>query len=136
MPILEEYQCSISGEREIPSLILKIKALMETHASAASLRYQTDITTAALELARNIIAYAGRGQILLKIHSLGKQKIFELEALDQGPGIKDIELAMQDGYSTKGTLGLGLPGVRRLMDDFSIESSPGQGTRVVAKKWI
>jgi serine/threonine-protein kinase RsbT len=96
----------------------------------------TIIATAISELARNIVEYAHNGEIILTVVQDGNRKGFRVEARDEGPGIPNIDLAMQDGYSTGGGLGLGLPGTRRLMDDFLINSGPGKPTRVVATKWI
>ena len=94
------------------------------------------IATAVSELVRNILKYAGTGEIRLRrVNGMGCRGI-EIEAIDQGPGIADCEAAMRDHYSTGGTLGLGLPGVKRMMDEFSLESTPGKGTRVTARKWI
>ncbi len=93
------------------------------------------VATAISELARNIVRYAIRGEIILRlVHNNGKRGI-EVVAADDGPGIPDVGLAMQDGYSTSGGLGLGLPGTRRLMDDFEITSDFGKGTRVTARRW-
>jgi serine/threonine-protein kinase RsbT len=95
----------------------------------------TLIATAISELARNIVSYARRGEIKLKgIHGSSQIGILVV-ASDEGPGIADIRQALRDGFSTSGSLGLGLPGVRRLMDDFEISSQPGQGTIVAVKKW-
>jgi serine/threonine-protein kinase RsbT len=94
------------------------------------------IATAVSELVRNILKYAGTGEIRLRrVKGMGCRGI-EIEAVDQGPGIADCEAAMRDHYSSGGTLGLGLPGVKRMMDEFSLESTPGKGTRVTARKWI
>ena len=94
------------------------------------------IATAVSELVRNILKYAGSGEIRLRrVKGMGVRGI-EIEAIDQGPGIADCEAAMQDHFSSGGTLGLGLPGVKRMMDEFSLESTPGEGTRVTARKWI
>ena len=95
----------------------------------------TLIATAISELARNIVSYARRGEITLKgIHGSSQIGILVI-ASDEGPGIADIRQALRDGFSTSGSLGLGLPGVRRLMDDFEISSQPGRGTIVAVKKW-
>jgi serine/threonine-protein kinase RsbT len=94
------------------------------------------IATAVSELVRNILKYAGSGECRLRpIEGPGRCGI-EIEVSDHGPGILDIDAAMTDRVSTGGTLGLGLPGVKRLMDEFSLESAPGKGTRVTARKWI
>jgi serine/threonine-protein kinase RsbT len=95
----------------------------------------TLIATAISELARNIVSYARTGEIKLKgIHGSSRIGILVV-ASDDGPGIIDIRQALRDGYSTSGSLGLGLPGVRRLMDEFEITSQPGKGTMVAVKKW-
>ena len=95
----------------------------------------TLIATAISELARNILAYARKGEITLRpILASGRQGILII-ASDDGPGIRDVNQALRDGFSTSGSLGLGLPGVRRLMDEFEINSRPGRGTKVAVKKW-
>jgi serine/threonine-protein kinase RsbT len=95
----------------------------------------TLIATAISELARNIVSYARRGAITLQgIQASGRQGILVV-ASDDGPGIADIRQALRDGFSTSGSLGLGLPGVRRLMDEFEIQSRVGRGTLVAVKKW-
>jgi serine/threonine-protein kinase RsbT len=93
------------------------------------------IATAISEVARNIVVHAGGGAIMISELADGRAGI-EIVARDDGPGIVDIDLAMQDGYSTVSSLGLGLPGARRLMDEFTIESQDGHGTTVVMRKWI
>jgi len=94
------------------------------------------IATAVSELARNILKYAGTGEIQLRAAEKGHQRGIEIVAVDRGPGIEDLDTAMRDHFSSGGTLGLGLPGVERMMDDFEIESDSGEGTRVTAHKWI
>jgi serine/threonine-protein kinase RsbT len=95
----------------------------------------TLIATAISELARNIVLYAKSGEIVLKIVEHGSRLGLQIVARDDGPGIPDIGRAMQFGYSTSGGLGLGLPGVQRIMDEFDIVSQPGKGTRVTILKW-
>lgn len=95
----------------------------------------TLIATAISELARNIVSYAGTGEITLKTIQNSTRQGILIVAADEGPGIHDLRQALRDGFSTSGSLGLGLPGVRRLMDEFEIASQPGQGTRVEVKKW-
>jgi serine/threonine-protein kinase RsbT len=97
---------------------------------------QSRIATAISELARNIFLYAGTGTITIEIVKDEKRIGLRITAEDQGPGIPDIRKAMEDGYSTSGALGAGLPGVKRMMDQFSIESTVGQGTKVVITKWL
>ena len=94
------------------------------------------VSTAVSELARNILKYAGEGFVALEeVEDAGRRGI-QVTVQDHGPGIPDVEEAMRDHVSSGGTLGLGLPGVRRLMDDFELVSSPGAGTRVVIRKWV
>jgi serine/threonine-protein kinase RsbT len=95
---------------------------------------QSRVATAASELARNILKYAGKGHVTITPMEYDGRAGIEIVAEDRGPGIEDVEQAMKDRYSSSGTLGLGLPGVRRLMDVFRIESAPGKGTRVMALK--
>ena len=94
------------------------------------------IATAVSELVRNILKYAGSGNVWLRHIEGPKGRGVEIEAVDEGPGIEDIENAMRDHTSTGGTLGLGLPGVKRMMDEFTLDSTPGKGTRVRARQWI
>lgn len=99
----------------------------------------TDLTlvaTAISEVARNITAYAGSGEILVRPIELDGTHGIEVVARDDGPGIADVDRALQDGFTTGGGLGLGLPGARRLMDDFEIVSQPGVGTTVTMTKWV
>jgi serine/threonine-protein kinase RsbT len=93
------------------------------------------LATIISELARNIVEYAQHGELVLSIaQQVGKRGIIII-ARDEGPGIPDLELAMKDGYSTGNSLGLGLPGTKRMMDEFEIISEVGVGTTVTAKKW-
>ena len=93
------------------------------------------IATAISELARNIVRYARSGEIVIRSTTNSTRRGIEIVAQDSGPGIRDIEQALQIGFSTAGGLGLGLPGVRRLMDEFDIQSKLGQGTTVRITKW-
>ena len=95
----------------------------------------TIIATAISEIARNIVVYADRGEVSLSVVDNGGRRGIVVVARDEGPGIADIERAMRDGYSTGKSLGLGLPGARRLMDDFEIVSAVGEGTTVTMRKW-
>jgi serine/threonine-protein kinase RsbT len=95
----------------------------------------TLIATAISEIARNIVTYAKRGQIVLRLVSQGRRRGIRVVAKDEGPGIVDIARAMEDGYSTSSSLGLGLPGSKRLMDEFDIVSTIGKGTTVTMTKW-
>ncbi|HWQ13073.1 MAG TPA: anti-sigma regulatory factor [Roseiflexaceae bacterium] len=113
--------------------------MRRAHELAAALEFdeidRTKIEITVLELARNILAHAGAGELLIEVAESDGRRGIAVEARDHGPGIADIELALRDGYSTANTLGAGLPGVRRLMDTFQIESTVGVGTRVRAVKW-
>ncbi len=93
------------------------------------------IATAVSELARNVVLYARHGEVVLRLVDQGERRGIVVAARDDGPGIPDLTKAMQSGYSTSGSLGLGLPGVKRLMDEFEIVSEVGKGTTVTAKKW-
>ncbi len=97
---------------------------------------QTMIATAISELARNILLYAQRGEITVDFAQKDRSKGICIVATDAGPGIPDIEKALQEGYSSSYGLGMGLPGTRRLVDDFEIRSEPGKGTTVMARKWL
>lgn len=95
----------------------------------------TLIATAISEISRNIVTYAARGEVVLSAVEDGSRRGICIVARDSGPGIPDVEQAMRDGFSTGRSLGLGLPGARRLMDDFEIDSQPGRGTTVTMTKW-
>jgi serine/threonine-protein kinase RsbT len=100
-----------------------------------SLVDQTKIVTAASELARNTILHGGGGHATVEVLTDGSRRGIRLVFEDQGPGIADLTLAMKDGYSTGGGLGLGLSGAKRLSNEFSVTSTPGQGTRVMITRW-
>ena len=93
------------------------------------------IATAISELARNIVLYATRGEIRISLIHSGRQRGIQVVASDEGPGIRDVSKALNGGYSTSGGLGLGLPGVRRLMDETEVSSVEGKGTTIKARKW-
>jgi len=96
----------------------------------------TVIATAISEVSRNIVSYANRGEIILRSAEDQDRRGIIVIARDDGPGIANIDDAMRDGFSTARSLGLGLPGARRLMDDFDIESTVGKGTMITMKKWV
>ena len=128
-----EIRVAINSDQDIVIARQKGRAMAAELGSSSG--DATLIATAISELARNIVSYARKGSITLKsIQGSSRVGILVL-AEDDGPGILDIRQALRDGFSTSGSLGLGLPGVRRLMDDFEITSQPGQGTTVVVKKW-
>jgi serine/threonine-protein kinase RsbT len=130
----EESVVPISSSADI------VTARQRGRALAAALGFSgsdlTLIATAISELARNIIEYATTGEIVLsQEHADGRPGI-GIVARDEGPGIPDVSRALSAGYSTGPGLGLGLPGVRRLMDDFEITSNAGRGTTVSVRKWL
>jgi len=104
-------------------------------AAGFSLVDQTKIITAASEIARNTVDYGGGGTMCIQVLRSGQHRGVRLTFRDQGPGISDISLAMQDGYTTGQGLGLGLSGAKRLVNEFSITSTPGQGTEVILARW-
>lgn len=100
-----------------------------------SLVDQTKLVTAASELARNTLRYGGGGEVRLRLLSNGFERGLHVVFSDRGPGIADVGLAMSDGYTTGGGLGLGLGGAKRLVDEFDIDTRPGEGTTVRITKW-
>ncbi|MGB8217229.1 MAG: anti-sigma regulatory factor [Candidatus Methanoperedens sp.] len=124
----------------IDSEIDIVTARQKGREMAARLGFQstelTLIATAISEVARNIVEYARDGEISLNVAAQGDKRGIVVIACDNGPGIPDIKLAMQDGYSTGNSLGLGLPGAKRLMDEFEIVSEVGKGTKITMKKWL
>src|SRR5215471_5108598 len=103
--------------------------------SGFSLVDQTKLVTAASELARNALQHGGGGSVRMEMLNDGPRRGIRLEFADEGPGIADLNRAMQDGFSTGGGLGLGLGGARRLTEEFDIDTAPGQGTRVRIARW-
>ena len=133
MPVADEVRVPIRTDADV------VTARQEARAMGADLGFSsTDLTllaTAISEVARNITTYAGEGEVALRVlNSSGRQGI-EVVAVDNGPGIEDVELAMQDGFTTGNGLGLGLPGTRRLVDEFDLRTSLGSGTSVRLVKW-
>lgn len=129
----EETQIPIRSDSDIVTARQKGRALaakLGFSASDAAL-----IATAISELTRNIVSYAKQGEILLKSLTRGSSHGILVIARDEGPGIANVPEAMKDGYSTSGSLGLGLPGVKRLADEFEIVTQVGKGTTVTFKKW-
>ena len=116
-----------------------VRARQVGRSLAASIGFsQTDqalIATAISELARNIVLYARLGEVVVDALRDGSRRGMLVVARDEGPGIQDVERALEAGFSTSGGLGLGLPGVRRLMDDMKVESKRGRGTTITMKKW-
>lgn len=118
--------------------VVRVRQLVRAQAVAAtrlSLVDQTKLVTAASELARNTLLHGGGGRAEVQIVTNGRRRGVRIAFTDSGPGIPDLDLAFTDGYTTKGGLGLGLSGARRLMDEFDVQTAPGQGTTVTAVKW-
>jgi len=117
--------------------VVRVRAAVRDASVAAgfSLVDQTKFVTAASELARNTIDYGKGGEVEIESVELGARKGVRLIFMDKGPGIPNIEQALKDGFTTGGGLGLGLGGARRLSNEFSIQSQPGQGTRVTIARW-
>lgn len=128
-----ERKSSIENELDIIAARRRAKEVAEE--LGFSTVDQVRIATAISELARNIVLYAKEGSIVVRALREGDRQGLEILVADNGPGIANVELAMTDGYSTSGGLGAGLPGARRLMDTFRVDSQLGQGTKIVARKW-
>jgi serine/threonine-protein kinase RsbT len=130
---VDEVRVPVESDTDIVTARQKGRALATRLGSSSG--DATIVATAISELARNIVLYATHGEIILKPVDHGAQIGLIIIARDEGEGIPDIRQAMQDGYSTSGRLGVGLPGVKRLMDEFEIASEVGKGTAVTVKKW-
>jgi len=117
--------------------VVSVRQLVRSHAVSIGLSLvdQTKLVTAASELARNTVIHAGGGTALLEIVNNATRRGIRLTFEDHGPGIKDIEQAMRDGFTTGNGLGLGLGGSKRLTNEFTIDSKPGVGTRIVITQW-
>lgn len=134
MNVLSQAKYTVNDDR---SLNLSVAQIRQNALSAGCPEMKlAKFLTLASELGRNILNYAGNGHLVFKtLETQGKTGL-EIAAVDEGPGIKDIPHAMKDNVSTSGTLGLGLPGAKRLADEFHIESTPGKGTTVQSRVWI
>ena len=117
--------------------VVRVRQAVRARAVAAgfSLVDQTKIVTAASEIGRNTVDYGGGGSLRLEVLRNGQRRGVRLTFTDQGPGIADLGLALTDGYTTGGGLGLGLSGARRLCNEFDIKSAPGKGTTVTIARW-
>jgi serine/threonine-protein kinase RsbT len=125
MPILRE-QDVVPFRNRVKEYAVKIRM---------GLVNQTKLITAASELVRNMLRYADGGNVLIEVISRGRDSGIRLIFEDKGPGIADISLALRDGFSTGKSLGLGLPGTKRLVNEFDIQSEIGKGTKVTMIKW-
>ncbi|MFI6239680.1 anti-sigma regulatory factor [Micromonospora sp. NPDC050795] len=117
--------------------VVRVRQLVRAVAVASKLSLvdQTKVVTAASELARNTLVYGGGGSVEVTVVDNGLRKGVQIVFADSGPGIADLDLAMTDGYTSGGGLGLGLSGSRRLVDEFQIETSAETGTRITVTKW-
>jgi len=133
MATLKQETLPIYSSNDVVHVRQAVRALATT--LGFSLVDQTKIVTAASELARNTIDYGGGGTVLIEAVNGNGRHGLRLTFEDQGPGIPDIELALKDGYTTGGGLGLGLGGAKRLSNEFEIQSRVGEGTRVCITRW-
>lgn len=134
VPMADEVRVPIASDRDL------LDARRAAREVAARVGFcsgdQTVIAAAISEIARNVLMYAREGEVIISMVGNGKSSGVAIVARDHGPGIPDVEQAMLDGYSTSGSFGVGLPGARRLMDEFEITSARHQGTTVTMKKWL
>jgi serine/threonine-protein kinase RsbT len=131
--VADEIRVAIRTDADV------VTARQEARAMGSELGFSsTDLTllaTAISEVARNITTYAGEGEVALRVLHDSDREGIEVIASDEGPGIEDVERAMQDGFTTGTGLGLGLPGARRLVDEFDVRTQPGSGTQIRLVKW-
>jgi serine/threonine-protein kinase RsbT len=133
MPVVKTDTLNIRSETDVVMVRQAVRAWCTD--LGFSLVEQTKMVTAASELARNTLQHGGGGWVRLESMQDGFRKGLRLSFEDEGPGIADLNLAMQDGYTTGGGLGMGLPGSKRLVNEFELVSTPGQGTRVTITRW-
>jgi serine/threonine-protein kinase RsbT len=133
MTVLRQEAVPIQSSEDI--VVVRQKVREWAIQCGFSLVDQTKIVTASSELARNALQYGMGGEARLEALNDGARKGLRLTFADEGPGIADIELALRDGYTTGGGLGLGLSGAKRLSSEFTIDSAPGKGTRVTITRW-
>lgn len=131
--VVKTVELPLAGQEDVVTVRQSTRALAVE--IGLTIIDQTKIVTAASELARNTVVHGGGGKARLEVMKDGSRQGLRLTFEDTGPGIRDIERAMQDGYTTAGGLGLGLGGAKRLCSDFSIESTVGVGTRVTITRW-
>ena len=124
---------AIASEADVTRAVLESGTMCDSVELRADLKNR--FSTVISELSRNIVKYAGRGEVYLRLVEKAGRVGVQVTAQDRGPGIDDPDRALTDHYSTAGTLGLGLPGVKRLMDEFELDTSPGNGTRITARLW-
>lgn len=130
----EQFSARIGSEAELTLAIVQVGKLAEKLGFKGGAKSM--VMTASSELGRNILKYASKGSLVVVPIVSDQKKGIEIMAIDHGPGIENVEMAMQDAYSSGGTLGLGLPGVKRMMDEFILDSTPKKGTTVTIRKWL
>ncbi len=133
MAVVDEEMLPIRSDNEVVMVRQSVRKRAAQY--GFGLVDQTKIVTAASELARNVLVHGGGGSVRIEMLNDGLRKGIRLIFEDQGPGIPDIALAMRDGYTSGGGLGLGLSGAKRLSNEFAIDSKVGQGTRVTIARW-
>lgn len=133
MAVIRELRRAVSSSEDVVGVRQLVREW--SVASGFSLVEQTKMVTAASELARNLVLYGGGGTVRLEALNDGAKRGLRLVFEDQGPGIEDVERAMEDGFTTGAGLGLGLGGARRLVNEFDIQSRRGAGTRVAITRW-
>lgn len=133
MPLVKTEQLRLATNEDI--VLVRQAVRVKAVECGFNLVDQTKLVTAASELARNTLNYGGGGSVVIEVYHEGVRKGVKLTFEDQGPGIPDIALAMKDGYTTGTGLGLGLDGAKRLVNEFDIDSRPGEGTRVSIMRW-
>jgi serine/threonine-protein kinase RsbT len=132
--VISEDRFAVSDDQSMMvALAMLRRRLLELNLSELLI---SRLMTVSSELAVNVLKYATRGTLFLKQLREAQKRGVEISLVDEGPGIPDVEQALQDHFSSKGTLGLGLPGVKRMVDDFRVESEVGKGTRVSAIVWL
>lgn len=135
MMILSLSKDNIQVQKEQDVVLLRNRVREVALKIKMGLVNQTKLITAASELLRNMLRYGGGGECLIEVVTRGRDNGVRLTFTDKGPGIPDIAAAMRDGFSTGKSLGLGLPGAKRLSNEFDIKSTPGEGTVVMVLKW-
>ena len=133
-PNPKAMKMNVSGDIDVAYAALTAKNYAKEIGFSKADQYM--ISTAVSELAQNIFVYAKEGTIHLNFVEEHSKRGIEVVAEDSGPGIQDIEMAMKDNFSTHGTMGVGLPGTKRLMDDFQVDTHRTQGTKIIIRKWI
>jgi serine/threonine-protein kinase RsbT len=129
----ESQRLPVSTDQDV----VRVRQLVRTVAVAVKLSLvdQTKLVTAASELARNTLVYGGGGEVVVTQVQNERRVGIKIVFADEGPGIADLDLALTDGYTTGGGMGLGLSGARRLVDEFDIDTEPGKGTTITVTKW-